>query len=277
MNKINKPTPDFQEIIDKINRWRDVIFYMTPSNEDVIFAKDNISTKHLKYYQDFYKSTLFFNEVDFQKCIGYDLSNRLWIKDNKYKYQTEINEYINNNIFEMSKDQLINEFTVYYNKLFNIKKNPYAFMWITIRPTTETRFSQFFKLVEKSFRKKWITRYIYVFEQKSNNKEKIGDGFHIHALTDIPDNKPNHEIYREFRNTFKHVCGPKGLYFKPMVESLRADKLQYIGCTEDYKFIDPNTYDFKLKDGKPDIQKCECLPFDEQFKIENNLELCYTN
>ena len=62
-----------------------------------------------------------------------------------------------------------------------------------------------------------------------------------------------------------------------MVESLRTDKLYYIGCTLDYKFIDPNTYDFKLKDGKKDIEKCKCLPFDEQFKIENNLELCYTN
>lgn len=207
--------------------------------------------------------------------IGYDISERLWIKSDKYCYKKEINDFINNSIFELSKENLIEELTKYYNTLFNIKKNNYAFMLITVRPNTETRFSHFQKLVEKAFTKKWINKYIYVYEQKGKESDSVGDGFHIHALVDIPDNKPNSDIYREFRNTFKKVCGPKGVHFYPCAESLREEKLEYIGCTKDYNFINPNTYDFKKIAGEKDEEKCKALPFDEEFKNNNFLELCY--
>ena len=278
MIKLKKQIPELQEIINKIDRWHELALKINPNNEQFILTKSQISKEeYLEYYQSLYPLTLFFNDYDFKKYSGYDLSHKLWIKDTKYKYHQEINDFINNHLYEMSKKQLIEEFTIYYNKIFNIKKNRFPLMLITVRPTTETRFSQFKKLVEKAFSKKWLTRYIYVYEQKGNEKEKTGDGFHIHALIDIPDNKPNSDIYREFRNTFKKVCGPQGVHFYPCVESLRADKLEYMGCTTDYTFIDPNTYDFKKKKGKKDIEKCKCLPFDEQFKLDNNLELCYTN
>lgn len=264
--------PDLQELIEKINKWYDVVIQLNINDEEFIIQKDQISDKYLDFYRSFYE----FKNISCQKT-GYDISNRLWILDNKFYNKNEINNFINDNLFELSKEDLIKEFTIYYNKLFNVKKNNYQFMFITVRPSTETRFTQFQKLVEKAFTKKWIDKYIYVYEQKGKEKDTIGDGFHIHALVDIPDNKPNSDIYREFRNTFKKVCGPKGVHFYPCTESLREEKLGYIGCTKDYQFINPNTYDFKKKAGKKDEEKCKCLPFDEEFRINNFLELCYTN
>ena len=131
-------------------------------------------------------------------------------------------------------------------------------MLITVRPKSETTFPKFYKLVNKAFSKKWITRYIYVYEQKGKEKENIGDGFHIHALVDIPKDKPFSDVYREFRNTFKSVCAPPGIHFYPLIEDYRNDKLEYMGCTEDYEFVSPNNYDFKNN-----IEKNKCLKFDE--------------
>lgn len=264
--------PDLQEVVDKINKWYDVVIHLNVNDEEFIIPSSNITDKYKEFYNAFYRK----HTISY--CtFGYDISTRLWILDDKFYNKNEINNFINNNLFEMCKEDLIKEFIIYYNKIYNIKKNNSAFMFITVRPTTETRFTLFQKLVEKAFTKKWINKYIYVYEQKGNSKDTIGDGFHIHALVDIPDNKPNSDIYREFRNTFKKVCGPKGVHFYPCTESLREEKLEYIGCTKEYQFINPNTYDFKKKDGKKDEDKCKCLPFDEEYKTNNFLELCYTN
>lgn len=257
--------PDLEELIAKINKWHDVVIQLKVNEEEFIIQKDQISAKYLEFYRAFYE----YKTISWQKT-GYDLSTRLWILDNRICNKRELNEFINDNLFEMSKEDLIQKLTIYYNTLFNVKKNKFPLMLITVRPKTDTTFTKFYKLVNKAFTKKWLTRYIYVYEQKGKEKENIGDGFHIHALVDIPQNKPFSDVYREFRNTFKSVCALPGIHFYPLIEDYRADKLEYMGCTEDYEFICPNKYDFKNN-----IEKNKCLKFDEIFKQQNNLELCY--
>jgi hypothetical protein len=81
---------------------------------------------------------------------------------------------------------------------------------ITINPdNSKVVINDFKELVEQSINKKWILGEVYyTFEQRGENLEEMGKGFHAHILMNRNGKRPS-EIHREYFNTFKHVCGNK--------------------------------------------------------------------
>ena len=197
---MRKQIPELDDIVERIKKYGDRARLHVIEAEYLNIKL--ISVNDLEFYKTLFKPRFI------GKQISYDISEVLWIKQEYVAYAQNINDYINDNLYEYSIEEFINKFKLYYNNLFNIKSNKFPLMLITVRPKSETTFPKFYKLVNKAFSKKWITRYIYVYEQKGKEKENIGDGFHIHALVDIPKDKPFSDVYREFRNTFKSVCAP---------------------------------------------------------------------
>lgn len=75
---------------------------------------------------------------------------------------------------------------------------------ITINPYLHTKMNELKLVIEKLVSKKWITTYTYTYEQRSETNEEY-KGFHCHLLLYRKD-IPNSQMYREVRNTCKHIC-----------------------------------------------------------------------
>ncbi|AXQ66250.1 MAG: putative replication initiation protein [Cressdnaviricota sp.] len=59
-------------------------------------------------------------------------------------------------------------------------------------------------VIQKLLTKKWITTYVYTYEQRSETSEHY-KGFHCHILLYRKD-KSNSQMMKEIRNTCKHIC-----------------------------------------------------------------------
>ena len=78
------------------------------------------------------------------------------------------------------------------------------FVLITINPYHHIELPQLKLVVIKLLAKKWISTYIYTFEQRSESIDEF-KGIHIHILLHKP-NKKQHECKNEIRNTCKSIC-----------------------------------------------------------------------
>lgn len=77
--------------------------------------------------------------------------------------------------------------------------------FVTINPVSLISFSEFQRAVEKAMSKKWITDYLYAYEQRSDSLDSV-HGYHVHILFKRNDKAPS-QIRNEFNNTFKHIVG----------------------------------------------------------------------
>jgi len=78
------------------------------------------------------------------------------------------------------------------------------YIFITLSPRPDVSLSEFKKVIEKIFSKKWQSKYIYVIEQRGSTKDDCGKGIHLHSLIHRNDKKFS-EIKREIHNTFKRL------------------------------------------------------------------------
>jgi len=82
-------------------------------------------------------------------------------------------------------------------------KSDYVF--ITINPKPTAPMGEFIKNVEKSVKKSFIKKSLHVIEQRAEDMENLGKGFHTHILLNKGDYRISH-LRREFARTFKNVC-----------------------------------------------------------------------
>lgn len=84
--------------------------------------------------------------------------------------------------------------------------NQYYF--ITICPYEDIQFKDFKKVVDKVVKKKWFTKYVYVYEQRQSEIDKPFYGIHSHIIVSKGTMKKS-DVIREVYNTCKDVCGSK--------------------------------------------------------------------
>lgn len=77
-------------------------------------------------------------------------------------------------------------------------------LWITINPRPDVPFDEIKKCMMNIIRKKWLKRYVYVYEQRGEDEDHIGDKPHIHLLLYRDGKKPSHAI-TEIKNTVKYI------------------------------------------------------------------------
>lgn len=107
-------------------------------------------------------------------------------------------------------------------------KTDYSF--ITVNPRPDVPLSEFRKIVEKSSNKSFIKQSLYVIEQRGENMDELGKGFHMHMLINKGDYRPSH-LQREFARTFKNVCDVETwqcFNIKPCKESDLRNRQRYM-------------------------------------------------
>lgn len=93
------------------------------------------------------------------------------------------------------------------------RKETSDMLWITVNPNPDITFNDFRKYVEKCFLKKWLTKYVYVYEQRGQTMEELGKGFHLHAIIQKPEDKSRAHCIREIGNSFKKCTDVSNYHF----------------------------------------------------------------
>jgi hypothetical protein len=61
--------------------------------------------------------------------------------------------------------------------------------------------------------KKWITNYLYVYEQRGEDEAELGKGFHFHCILEKPKSKPYSHMITELSNSANAVCNSSRISF----------------------------------------------------------------
>lgn len=129
---------------------------------------------------------------------------------------------------------------------------------VTVRPRASTDFFKFYNCVCE-YVQKWIEKYSwykYVFEQKGEDIDTMGTGFHVHFLfgTNTVNFYPSH-ILREAVKSFNWCCER---------QCIQVDSIKNLKRAIEY-----------IKGEKHDVLKSKAVAFDSEWRAANGLEEIY--
>lgn len=117
-------------------------------------------------------------------------------------------------------------------QLKNIELNK-EWYFLTINPRPDIKLSEFVKTIRKALLKKWITYYIFVIEQRGENEEELGKGFHTHII--FNKGIKHCKVVLEMSNTFKKLCDTSNYHLfnlKNIGDLEKQRKIEYITGTK---------------------------------------------
>jgi len=108
-------------------------------------------------------------------------------------------------------NDLKEEFLKWHSIRKTVKK--YKYVFVVINPKKLVTIQELQKKVNKVISKKWLTSYIYSYEQRSTNIKEMGKGIHINLLIELTKDKSPYSVKDDVYKTFKlyvgnrkHVC-----------------------------------------------------------------------
>lgn len=136
--------------------------------------------------------------------------------------------------YHQLQDNIIyNEYIERYrflHKQEEIRENS-KYVFITINPNQYITLLDFINKINKMMSKKWITNYLYVYEQRGENLSELGKGFHFHCILEKPKTKSYNHMIRELSNSANSVCDTSNFHFfniKSISEEECQRKIKYI-------------------------------------------------
>lgn len=183
----------------------------------------------------------------------FDTFNNQPTPDDIDYYNNKLFEYYILHRMERKLEKTTNGFTL----------TPY--LWLTINPPDNISINTAQTVIQKFLKKKKITSYLYVIEQRGFTDTTIGVGTHYHILFNHTyTNK--YELVRETHNTFKKIIN---------IESSHVNNfIKYKDCKTDHDVKKRVKYILGNKDG---IEKQEKQKYDKIFRQKNNLANYYSN
>lgn len=133
-------------------------------------------------------------------------------------------------IDEGDADEIIPLFKELRDKQEEKFKSDFVFM--TVNPRLDIPIFDFLKLLPKMVNRVWIKKYLYVVEQRSEDLENLGKGFHLHCLFNKGDYRLSH-LKRDMVSVFKKVCdvdNPSCLNIKLVKENDLKNYHKYMLC-----------------------------------------------
>lgn len=100
----------------------------------------------------------------------------------------------------------------FLKKQEEIKENS-KYIFITINPNAYITLQDFINKINKLMSKKWISNYLYVYEQRGETPVELGKGFHFHCILEKPKTKCYNHIIRELANSANAVCDTSNFHF----------------------------------------------------------------
>lgn len=119
------------------------------------------------------------------------------------------------------------------------------------------------KLIELKLKKVYIDDWIYIIEQREEDKKKPYKGFHVHILFKTVKHKKYSEVKKEMKNTFKPYVG----------NPQHVDVKKVYG---DSTFGYTNRLNYCLGLSKR-LDKQEKIAYDQIFRVEYGFQQYYTN
>lgn len=165
-------------------------------------------------------------------------------------------------LYEQLKNKLINSKT-FFQGTGEKKENSenFKYIFITYNPPQEIELDFFKKTMERVVKKNWISRYDYVFEQRSEDPDKY-HGVHCHMLLEYRKDKSNSEVIREIANTVKKIVDTSNVHL------FNTKFIQYDEYLRKIKYIT----ELKADNAKHKKQAVDII-----FRETNNLLSLYTN
>jgi len=136
--------------------------------------------------------------------------------------------------FEKLQDDIY--FRMYEERYAHLKKQQEIsenskYIFITINPNSQITLLDFINKMTKMMSKKWITNYLYVYEQRGETEAELGKGFHFHCILEKPKTKAYAHMIRELSNSANSVCDTSNFHFfniKSISEEECQRKIIYI-------------------------------------------------
>jgi len=110
-------------------------------------------------------------------------------------------------------------------------QNKTKYIFLTINPNPQITLPEFVRCIEKMMSKPWLTKYLYVLEQRGETLADVGKGFHFHGIIEKPSNKSYQHMIRELASTANKVCDTSNFHFynlKNISEEEKERKIVYI-------------------------------------------------
>ncbi len=133
-------------------------------------------------------------------------------------------------------------------------------IFFTVNARPEIRLQDLEQSFHKAMKKKWITEYHAVFEQRSELEANMGEGPHIHILVNR-GTEPS-KARKELKNSFKNVCDIDN----PSIFNIQWRKDSGVVKALDY-----------IKGLKKDSDKDKKMVIDKLWREKNSLQNIYTN
>ncbi len=104
-------------------------------------------------------------------------------------------------------------------------------LWLTVSPNDKVEFLDFKKKIESFANRKMFKEYFYVFEQRSQEKETAGMGFHAHLLLKRNISYKQNKIVSNSKNSFKNMTKVNDFnifHFHWCPDEYLDDKMEYM-------------------------------------------------
>lgn len=135
-----------------------------------------------------------------------------------------------------------------------IEKDRY--WWITVNPNNKVCMNDIKYKVESFVKRKIVSNYIYVYEQRGTSQETCGNGKHVHLLIRKAKNIMPTVFKRDAKNSFKSITDVKN-----------SSIFNMHSCPVDYL---KDKYNYMLGDKTGDKKDIKCkwdLTFREKYKL----------
>jgi len=113
--------------------------------------------------------------------------------------------HFNKLIMEENVEEILPLFRQIKKDINDVQDNT-NYIFLNVNPAPNHSLLSFQQLIEKSLKKKWIKSYMYVLEQRGENQEELGKGFHTHMIIEKDDTKQYTQAIKEMGRTFSKVC-----------------------------------------------------------------------
>ena len=147
-------------------------------------------------------------------------------------------------------------------KMGNIPKNDKNYYFLTVNPdTTKIPLPVFMKAIQKAVSKRWISYYEWVIEQRGENEEELGKGYHTHII--FNKGIKHCKVVLEMKNSFKNILDFKSKYI---------DNWFNLQNIDDEEMVRKTSY---ILDRKADPEKWLKQDMDIIFRQKNGLQKSY--
>ena len=120
-----------------------------------------------------------------------------------------VSQYYYNHFNKLIMEEQVEDVLPLFKQIkcdINSVKDTSNFIFLNVNPAPNHSLLSFQQLIEKNLKKVWIKSYLYVLEQRGENLEELGKGFHTHIIIEKTETKQYTQALKELARSFSKCC-----------------------------------------------------------------------